>query len=40
MDRRIKYTKEVIKENFLNLLEKNNITEINVKKLLNHWHDK
>ena len=33
MDRRIKYTKQVIKENFLNLLEKKDISSITVKEL-------
>ena len=33
MDRRIKYTKKIIKENFLNLLEKKDITKITVKEL-------
>ena len=33
MDRRIKYTKKVIKENFLNLLEEKDISNITVKEL-------
>ena len=33
MDRRIKYTKNIIKENFLTLLEKKDITAITVKEL-------
>ncbi len=33
MDRRIKYTKKVIKDNFLNLLEKKDISNITVKEL-------
>ena len=33
MDRRVKYTKKIIKENFLNLLEEKDITKITVKEL-------
>lgn len=33
MDRRVKYTKKVIKDTFLSLLEKKNISNISVKEL-------
>ena len=34
MDRRTKYTKKIIKETFINLLEQKELTKITVEKLL------